>query len=122
MPTPSPSSSSTAKVEYSTPKVNGMVGMIVEAESAIPVLKDSNNAADAASSSASASSDPPSPSHAPVTPPDAELISHDPRTIKAAAEDPEFAAALQRQRNRELEEAVLMCSLENKEACTMCSG
>jgi ribonucleoside-diphosphate reductase subunit M1 len=40
----------------------------------------------------------------------------------AAASDPEFAAALQRQKDRKLEEAVLMCSLENKEACLMCSG
>ncbi|GJJ15445.1 hypothetical protein Clacol_009723 [Clathrus columnatus] len=44
------------------------------------------------------------------------------RTAKAAAEDPEFAAALQRQRDRELEEAKLYCSLDNKEACLMCSG
>jgi len=36
--------------------------------------------------------------------------------------DPEYAAALQRQRDRELEEAKIMCSLENKEACLMCSG
>jgi ribonucleoside-diphosphate reductase subunit M1 len=36
--------------------------------------------------------------------------------------DPEYAAALQRQKERELAEAKLMCSLENKEACLMCSG
>ncbi|KAG6872426.1 ribonucleoside reductase large subunit Cdc22 [Termitomyces sp. Mi166 len=43
--------------------------------------------------------------------------------IKTAAEnDPEYAAALQRQRDRELAEAKLQCSLENKEACLMCSG
>ncbi|KAG8214508.1 ribonucleotide reductase [Butyriboletus roseoflavus] len=36
--------------------------------------------------------------------------------------DPEYAAALQRQKDRELEEAKLTCSLENKEACVMCSG
>jgi len=36
--------------------------------------------------------------------------------------DPEYAAALQRQKDRELEEAKLQCSLENKEACVMCSG
>ncbi|EIW81208.1 ribonucleotide reductase alpha subunit [Coniophora puteana RWD-64-598 SS2] len=39
---------------------------------------------------------------------------------KAAAEDPEFAAALQRQRERQ--EAILACSIENKDACLMCSG
>lgn len=41
---------------------------------------------------------------------------------KAAEEDPEYAAALIRQKEREYEEAKLMCSLENKEACLMCSG
>jgi len=49
-------------------------------------------------------------------------LSLDERTAKAAAEDPEFAAALERQRMRELEEAKMMCSIENKEACMMCSG
>jgi len=49
-------------------------------------------------------------------------LSLDERTVKAAAEDPEFAAALERQRTRELEEAKMMCSIENKEACLMCSG
>ena len=46
----------------------------------------------------------------------------DEKMQKAAEADPEFAAALQRQRNRELEDAKLQCSLENKEACLMCSG
>ncbi|KAG6889565.1 ribonucleoside reductase large subunit Cdc22 [Termitomyces sp. T32_za158] len=36
--------------------------------------------------------------------------------------DAEYAAALQRQREREVAEAKLQCSLENKEACLMCSG
>ncbi|KAG6917074.1 ribonucleoside reductase large subunit Cdc22 [Tephrocybe rancida] len=36
--------------------------------------------------------------------------------------DPEYAAALQRQKDRELADAQLQCSLENKEACLMCSG
>jgi ribonucleoside-diphosphate reductase subunit M1 len=52
----------------------------------------------------------------------AQDLSSDERTRKAAEADPEFAAALQRQKDRELEEAKLMCSLENKEACLMCSG
>lgn len=43
--------------------------------------------------------------------------------VRAAAEaDPEFAAALERQRARKLEDEKLQCSLENKEACLMCSG
>ena len=49
-------------------------------------------------------------------------LSLDEKALKAAESDPEFAAALLRQRDRELEEATLMCSLENKEACVMCSG
>jgi ribonucleoside-diphosphate reductase subunit M1 len=41
---------------------------------------------------------------------------------RAAEKDPEFAAAILRKKARELEEAKLACSLENKEACVMCSG
>jgi len=44
------------------------------------------------------------------------------KKAEAAKLDPEYAAALERQRERELEEAKMMCSLENKEACLMCSG
>ena len=40
----------------------------------------------------------------------------------AAEKDSEFAAALERQKQRKLEEEKLYCSLENKEACLMCSG
>jgi ribonucleoside-diphosphate reductase subunit M1 len=36
--------------------------------------------------------------------------------------DPEFAAALQRQKERQLAADKLACSIENKEACLMCSG
>jgi ribonucleoside-diphosphate reductase subunit M1 len=46
----------------------------------------------------------------------------DDKTRDAAEKDPEFAAALKRKRDSELEQAKLMCSLENKEACVMCSG
>ncbi len=41
---------------------------------------------------------------------------------RAAEKYPEFAAALLRKKARELEEAKLACSIENKEACVMCSG
>lgn len=51
-----------------------------------------------------------------------EAVSLDERTKAAAERDPEFAAALQRTREREAEQAKLMCSLENKEACVMCSA
>ncbi|EPQ27825.1 uncharacterized protein PFL1_04570 [Pseudozyma flocculosa PF-1] len=36
--------------------------------------------------------------------------------------DPGFAAALERQKLRQLEADQMLCSLENKDACTMCSG
>ncbi|KAG5645982.1 ribonucleoside reductase large subunit Cdc22 [Asterophora parasitica] len=49
-------------------------------------------------------------------------LSLDDKVKKAAEADPEFAAALQRQKDRELEDAKLQCSIENKEACLMCSG
>ena len=52
----------------------------------------------------------------------ASALTLDERTAKAAEADPEFAAALQRAREKELEQAKLMCSIENKEACLMCSG
>ncbi|KAF7292826.1 Ribonucleoside-diphosphate reductase [Mycena indigotica] len=41
---------------------------------------------------------------------------------KMAEEDPEFAAALKKLEERQLEQARLECALENKEACLMCSG
>ena len=49
-------------------------------------------------------------------------LSLDEKTRKAAEADPEFAAALLRKHERELEDAKLQCSLENKDACLMCSG
>ncbi|EEB89478.1 hypothetical protein MPER_12417, partial [Moniliophthora perniciosa FA553] len=60
----------------------------------------------------------PRPSSSPVasTSTSLESLSLDEKTRKAAEADPEFAAALQRQKDRELEEAKLMCSIENKEA------
>jgi ribonucleoside-diphosphate reductase subunit M1 len=36
--------------------------------------------------------------------------------------DPEYAAALQRQKERQLAEVKMLCAMENKEACVMCSG
>jgi hypothetical protein len=55
----------------------------------------------------------------------ADLVYRGDAEIKGIADpsvtDPEFAAALQRQRDGELEEAQVLCSIENKEACLMCS-
>src|ERR1700761_8021039 len=61
----------------------------------------------------------------PLLPPSQDIPSTppvDPKVAKAAAEDPEFAAALKRQKDREYEQEKLMCSIANKEACVMCSG
>lgn len=51
-----------------------------------------------------------------------ESMTTEEKSAARAASDPEYAAALARQKERELEEAKLMCSLENKDACVMCSG
>lgn len=49
-------------------------------------------------------------------------LSLDDTTLKKAEADAEFAAALKKKYLRELEDAKLQCSLENKEDCVMCSG
>jgi len=115
--TEAPASSTTpppAKVNGITNGVNG----ISETSNSLPTpatsnsdLKTNGDIVPAATSSAAST---PSSS--------APLTGLDDRTAKAAEQDPEFAAALQRQRDRELEQAKLMCSIENKEACLMCSG
>lgn len=46
----------------------------------------------------------------------------DEKTREAAAKDPEFAEALRKLQQRKFEEEKLACSLENKEACLMCSA
>ena len=50
------------------------------------------------------------------------LVASDDKAQKVKEIDPEFAAALERQRARQLEDEKLQCSLENKDACLMCSG
>nr|GAT49310.1 ribonucleotide reductase large subunit [Mycena chlorophos] len=50
------------------------------------------------------------------------VVDTDDVMARMAAEDPEFAASLQRLKERELEEARMYCALENKEDCLMCSG
>ena len=51
-----------------------------------------------------------------------QSLSLDDKARQATGNDPECTAAFQRQQERELEEAKLMCSIENKEACLMWSG
>jgi ribonucleoside-diphosphate reductase subunit M1 len=64
----------------------------------------------------------PSSAPAPIDSTERDVKSASDKTQQVAEADPEFAAALQRQKDRELEEAKIMCSIENKEACLMCSG
>jgi ribonucleoside-diphosphate reductase subunit M1 len=95
----------------------------VKGKSAVTTSTPSGSSLPSSSASISSASTPSSPGPA-VEAIDQSLasMSLNERTSKAAEADPEFAAALQRQRDRELEQAKLMCSLENKEACVMCSG
>lgn len=53
---------------------------------------------------------------------DSSASSPDPATPADPKEDDGYKRALERQKMRELEDAKLQCSLENKEACLMCSG
>jgi ribonucleoside-diphosphate reductase subunit M1 len=48
-------------------------------------------------------------------------LSLDDATLKKAEADVDFATALKRKYLRELEDAKLQCSLENKDACVVCS-
>ena len=105
---PTPSSSPAPPVISPTP---------VLAATSVSVSVEEGSVAPTPSSSSESSL--PAPSVSRDTP--ASLSSNE-KAKKAAEADPEFAAALQRQRDRELEEAKLMCSIENKEACLMCSG
>jgi len=76
------------------------------------------------STATSSGSTPASPQY-PLTPADSHddaLAGLDEVQRRAAEKDPEFAAAVLRRKARELEDAKLACSLENKEACVMCSG
>ncbi|KAJ7069494.1 ribonucleotide reductase alpha subunit [Mycena amicta] len=49
-------------------------------------------------------------------------VEADAMLAKMAEEDPEFAEALRKLKERELEEARMYCALENKDECLMCSG
>ena len=112
-----------------SPSPSPMTMSKVKQEPVMPTV--SNNRSSISAQRSDSSSQPPeSPTHShygsPFSEPTAmrepEPLSLDGVATKAAVEDPEYAAALQRQRDRELEEARLQCSLENKDACLMCSG
>ncbi len=51
-----------------------------------------------------------------------EIYALEDKQMAAAKKDPEFAAALLRQKEKEFEQEKLLCSLENPESCVMCSG
>jgi ribonucleoside-diphosphate reductase subunit M1 len=61
-------------------------------------------------------------SPAPQTEDEPWLLGLDEKMRAAAKADPEFAAALKRAHDNKEEQERLMCSLENKEACLMCSA
>lgn len=63
-----------------------------------------------------------SPTSAVTTTSEATVSTTDDATSSGKEADPEFAEALKRQKEKELEREKLMCSVENKEACVMCSG
>lgn len=63
-----------------------------------------------------------SPTSAVTATSEATVSTTDDATSGGKEADPEYAEALKRQKERELEQEKLMCSLENKEACVMCSG
>ncbi|KAF7364873.1 Ribonucleoside-diphosphate reductase [Mycena venus] len=121
----------------------------VPAVSTVPALVRSNTASSSSSSLSPSPSSSREQSQSPVTPPPKsrepsvvikqESVSPEPLRFspapaadadaeseamlaKMAEEDPDFAAALQKLKDRELEEAKMYCALENKEACLMCSG
>ena len=98
----------------------------VTTESAIsPVTATEPVAATSTPSTATSSGSTPASPQYPLTPADSHddaLVGLDEVQRRAAEKDPEFAAAVLRRKARELEEAKLACSIENKEACVMCSG
>ncbi|KAA1475695.1 ribonucleotide reductase alpha subunit [Dentipellis sp. KUC8613] len=94
-----------------------------ESTATVPAPVVASKAPVTSSRAAETDSSPPSPP-APITPSDSDdlLAGLDEKARAAAEADPEFRAALLRKKERELEQAKLMCSLENKEACLMCSA
>jgi ribonucleoside-diphosphate reductase subunit M1 len=68
------------------------------------------------------SSTPPTPTATTTSETTPSTKTTDSTTLDGKDDDPEYAEALRRQKEKELEQEKLMCSLENKEACVMCSG
>ncbi|KAJ7100237.1 ribonucleotide reductase alpha subunit [Mycena belliarum] len=92
------------------------VPAVMPMASSSPARASTSTAAPATSETLQSSSVPAADSEAPA---DEEANA---MLAKMAAEDPEFAASLQKLKDRELEEAKMYCALENKEECLMCSG
>ncbi|TFK70963.1 ribonucleotide reductase alpha subunit [Pluteus cervinus] len=104
----------------SSPSTPAPVTRVAPAPAPAPVVASPAPAEPATPSSATAT-DSDSPAPPTVASVDA-LEGLDEATRKVAEADPEFMAALVRLKEQQLEDAKLQCSLENKEACLMCSG
>lgn len=97
-------------------------GPHVSAPAPVPPVITSTSSISPSSSSSSVSEGETVPTPSPSVAVQLAALALDERTRAAAEADPEFAEALLRKHARELEDAKLQCSLENKEACLMCSG
>lgn len=124
-----------AKTASNAPAVNASVDVAVKQESGLSTPPPESNVSpvDPVQLISQGSTDSSRSSPGPVTPADIadvpvdltkalESMGLDEKTKEAAANDPEFAAALLKAQERKFEEEKLMCSLENKEACLMCSA
>ncbi|TDL23158.1 hypothetical protein BD410DRAFT_827870 [Rickenella mellea] len=120
-PSPSPQAQSKESKPSSSVSANAFTSTIKK-EPDSPTLNGTDRSGDSVPPDSPTHSHYASPTAQPLTKDDPEPLSLDETASKAAAVDPGFAAALQRQKERELEEAKMMCSIENKEACLMCSG
>ncbi|KAH7906714.1 ribonucleotide reductase [Hygrophoropsis aurantiaca] len=117
----------TAKTQETAGKSKAVAGIPTPSASPSPVRNAARSASMqmptpvASSSSDSESQATPLPSS---TPSAAETPTSEATEDETEAKDvdPDYAAALERLKQRQLEEEKMMCSLENKEACVMCSG
>lgn len=114
-------------VEKTAEPAVASVGVVVNSETGLATpMSESNSspveAADAATASSRSSPGPATPAATDAVVDISALKGLDEKTLEAAAKDPEFAAALLKAQERKFEEEKLMCSLENKEACLMCSA
>ena len=114
-----------AKEANQAPRASPPVALPVAAASVTKGLSSSNSHASRQSNSGVLTPTSPTTLSSPALSTGDEASTKVPATPATNGEkqiDPEYAAALERQKQRELEEAQLLCSIDNKEACVMCSG